>query len=272
MTDHTDLLVTAQTAVDIGVGLLANARNEFSHDVSVQSKGDRDFVTNVDIDIQRSISEYLEKATPDIGFLGEESITQPADPLSEELVWTLDPIDGTSNFAHALPLCSVSLALLEHGEPVVGVIAAPFLNLRYNATKNEGAYSGGHQIQASKTARLKNAIVSIGDYAVGDDAARKNRQRIALTAALAENAERVRMFGAATLDLVWVAEGRIDACVILSNKPWDTAAGVLIAREAGALVTDTAGVSHSYSSTATIAAAPGVSAALLDLARHAIAE
>ncbi|MGL6234938.1 MAG: inositol monophosphatase family protein [Segniliparus sp.] len=272
MTDPMDLLVTAHTAVDIGVRLLTQARKEFSHGVSVQSKGDRDFVTNVDLDIQRAISEYLEETTPEIGFLGEESVTKSADPLSEDLVWTLDPIDGTSNFAHALPLCSVSLALLERGEPIVGVIAAPFLNLRYNAVKNEGAYSDGHRIRASQTASLRNSIVSIGDYAVGEEATQKNKQRIALTAALAENVERVRMFGAATLDLAWVAEGRTDACVILSNKPWDTAAGVIIAREAGALVTDTSGASHSYSSTTTVAAAPGISPALLDLVRQAIAE
>lgn len=112
---------------------------------------------------------------------------------------------------------------------------------------------------------LGAAIISIGDYAVGEGADDRNRPRLALTAALAANVERVRMFGSAALDLAWVAEGRTDGCVMLSNKPWDTAAGVVIARESGATVTDTDGSAHTAGSRHTVAAAPGLSARLLRL-------
>ena len=129
--------------------------------------------------------------------------------------------------------------------------------------KGEGAFCNKKPIHSSDTTDLNRAIVSIGDYATGENAAAKNRQRFALTKMLAENVERVRMLGSAALDLAFVAHGRTDACVILSNKPWDTAAGVLIAREAGVPVVDAANARHSFSSSATIAVAPGVQSALL---------
>jgi myo-inositol-1(or 4)-monophosphatase len=109
--------------------------------------------------------------------------------------------------------------------------------------------------------------VSIGDYAVGANAQAKNQQRLRLTTFLAERVERVRMFGSAALDLAWVAEGRTDATVILANKPWDTAAGVLIAREGGALVFDSSGESHTFQSADTIAACPGLVDAVVSLVR-----
>ena len=113
-------------------------------------------------------------------------------------------------------------------------------------------------MRPSRTGSLTEAIVSIGDYAVGINAHDKNKLRLRLTALLAERVERVRMFGSAALDLVWVAEGRTDATIILANKPWDTAAGVLIAREAGAIVTDMRGSQHSFASGETVAVCPGL--------------
>lgn len=179
--------------------------------------------------------------------------------------WVLDPIDGTSNFAHGLPLCAVSLALVERGESVIGVIAAPFLGLRYHATKGGGAFVNEHPIQASSNDDPGHAIIAIGDYAVGPGADGKNDYRRSVTRSFVENVERVRMIGSAALDLVLVTEGRFDACVLYWNKPWDTAAGVLIAREAGAIVADTAGVPHGFSSSTTVAVAPRIAAALWPL-------
>ncbi len=122
-------------------------------------------------------------------------------------------------------------------------------------------------MRASRTSELTKAIVSIGDYAVGINAEAKNQQRLRLTTLLAERVERVRMFGSAAIDLAWVAEGRTDATVILANKPWDTAAGVLVAREAGALVLDSSGESHTFHSSDTIAACPGIADAIVSLVR-----
>lgn len=107
----------------------------------------------------------------------------------------------------------------------------------------------------------------MGDYATGAGAAEKNARRFRLTQALAERVERIRMFGTAALDLAFVADGRIDGTITLSNKPWDMAAGVLIAREAGACVTDLDGVEHRRSSSETVAATPGIGKEVLAVAR-----
>jgi myo-inositol-1(or 4)-monophosphatase len=257
MNELAELLKIAKNAVSVGCSLLRTADPG-----TVGTKDDRDFVTDLDLRIQSTIKEHLSRTTPDISFLGEE---QSEHRILDGHQWILDPIDGTSNFIHGLPMCAVSLALAHDGIPIVGVIGAPFLNLEYIASTGQGAFVNGNRIKVSCTQSLGNSLVSIGDYATGTGASTKNQRRFAVTVALAENVERIRMLGSAALDLAWVAEGRIDACVLLSNKPWDTAAGVLIARESGAVVTDSDGRHHSLTSAHTIAATPAISGPLLNL-------
>ncbi|TDC55345.1 inositol monophosphatase [Actinomadura sp. KC345] len=220
------------------------------------AKGDRDMASEVDYAVERAVREYLKEQTPDIAILGEEEgITGDT---TGELLWAIDPVDGTANFVRGIPLCGISIGLLEKGRPVVGVIDLPFLGTRYHAAQHTGAYLGDRRIQASMTTNLKDAIVAIGDYAIGENAEAKNRQRIALTECLAANVQRVRMFGSVAIDLAWVAEGKLDASITLSNKPWDMAAGVIIAREAGAEVTDQDGTDHTFASAATVATNPAL--------------
>ncbi len=247
-----DFLEIAWQAAKIGSKTLGS-----STPGDVRHKGDRDLVTDIDLAIQQDIADFLATTTPDVELLAEESAQQP-DIDAAEWLWVLDPIDGTSNFAHGLPLCAVSLALLHHGDPVVAVTNAPLVDRIYHAVKDAGAFLNGQPITASRAASLNEAIVSLGDYAVGPDAAALNRRRLALTAELVPLVERIRMVGAATLDLAFVAEGALDACVMMSNKPWDTAAGVLIAREAGATVTDAHGDPHTHRSDSTVAATPAI--------------
>jgi myo-inositol-1(or 4)-monophosphatase len=125
----------------------------------------------------------------------------------------------------------------------------------------------GDAIHVSKTSQLHAAIVAIGDYAVGPNSLERNTVRLALTKRLSESVQRVRMHGSTALDLSWVAHGLLDAMVMLSNKPWDTAAGVAIARAADASVLDVDGSQHTATSRATIAAAPHVIDELLALTR-----
>ncbi|NBE81655.1 inositol monophosphatase family protein [Micromonospora rubida] len=228
---------------------------------SLTVKGDRDLVSELDFTIERELRAFLRHATPAIGFLGEEE----GSTGSAELQWVLDPIDGTANFVRGIPLCAVSLGLVHRDDAVLGVIELPFLGSRYAAARGDGASLNGQSIKASTVEDLSEAIVAIGDYAVGPDASAKNRLRLALTARLAEKAQRVRMTGSAALDLAWLAEGRIDAALTLSNHAWDMAAGVAIAREAGASVVDRDGTSHDALSAMTIAAAPALSDTLLTL-------
>ena len=228
----------------------------------VTAKGDRDMATEVDYAVEQALRGFLAAETPHVGFLGEE---EGRTGERGRLMWTLDPIDGTANFARGLPLCGVSLALLDEGTPVVGVIDLPFLETRYTAVRGAGARANSERLAASGVEDLGQAIISLGDYAVGNGAEAKNRKRFALTTLLAERVQRVRMFGSAAIDLAWVAHGRTDFCVMLSNNPWDVAAGVCIAREAGAFVMDIDGSSHTPDSYATIAVAPGLVRPLLDL-------
>ena len=233
---------------------------------TVTEKSDRDLVSDVDLAIERAIRGYLQEATPDIGFLGEEE-GQSGD--ASGWLWTLDPIDGTSNYAHGIPLCAISLALLDQGRPVLAVIDAPFLGERYHAVEGQGAFMGDRRLTASSTSRLHDAIIAIGDYATGNGADRKNELRLAATVQLTSRVHRIRMIGTAALDLAWIADGRLDASITFANETWDTAAGVLIAREAGARVTDADGAPHTISSAATIAAAPAIADQLLALLRTA---
>ncbi|MDO3650848.1 inositol monophosphatase family protein [Nocardia mangyaensis] len=245
--DSVDVLTLAREAAAVGANMLASARPS-----TVRLKGDRDYVTDLDLEIERTVRGYLAAATPSFSFLGEESAGYDSD---SEYRWVLDPIDGTSNFVHGIPLCAVSLALLHGDKTVVASIVAPFLGQAFHASKGGGSYANDEQIFASGAREISSAMVSIGDYAVGQDAPGKNLERLKVTAALAGQAERVRMLGAASLDLAWLAQGRTDACVILANKPWDTAAGVLLAREAGAVINDTRGAPHSLSALTTVGCA-----------------
>ncbi|MUN36012.1 inositol monophosphatase family protein [Actinomadura litoris] len=227
------------------------------------AKGDRDMASEVDYAVERAVRAYLRDRTPDIAILGEEEgITGDT---KSDLLWAIDPVDGTANFVRGIPLCGFSIGLVHKGRPIVGVIDLPFLGTRYQAAQHTGAYVGDRRIQASMTTDLKDAIVAIGDYAVGEGAEAKNRLRLALTERLAANVQRVRMLGSAALDLAWVAEGKLDASITLSNKPWDTAAGVIIAREAGAKVTDQDGMDHTLASVATLAFSPPLSCGLSSL-------
>ncbi|MEV4216657.1 inositol monophosphatase family protein [Nonomuraea sp. NPDC049725] len=233
---------------------------------AVTAKGDRDMTTEVDYAVEQAVREFLMAETPEIGFLGEE---EGGSRIGEGLMWVLDPVDGTANFLHGIPLCGISLGLVDKDMPALGVIDLPFLSCRYSAATGGGAKANGARIRVTDIGDLDAAIVAIGDYAVGIDAEVKNRTRFALTHELAARVQRVRMFGSAAVDLAWVAEGKVDANVMLANNPWDTAAGVLIAREAGATVVDMNGSPHTMNSRATIAASPKILADLVELIAEA---
>lgn len=232
------------------------------------AKGDRDYATEADFAVEDHLRAWLSERAPHIPIVGEERSTEA---IRDGLWWALDPIDGTVNFAHGLPLTAVSLALFQDDQPTIGVIDHPYLAERYRAVRGSGlATCNGERISVSSTSRLGDAVVGIGDYAVGHHANRKNEARLAITTALVPQVLRVRMLGASAVDLAWVARGRLDASITMSNKPWDTGAGAVIAAEAGAVVVDIDGAAHSARSTATIAAAPAVSMAVLERVRSAI--
>lgn len=243
-----DLLVTAMEAMNAASAMLRD-----SSPGTLTPKGDRDVVSDVDLAIERRLRDFLQDRTPDIGFLGEEDGAAPWG--DGQLVWALDPVDGTVNFVRSMPLCAVSLALLDGDRPVLGVIDLPFLGARYHAIEGGGAYVGDRPLRLGHARPLGEAIVALGDFAVGTSSTERNQLRVEVAHQLADRALRVRMLGSAAIDLAWLAEAKVDASITLSNKPWDMAAGVIIAREAGARVVDETGTPHSAGSRVTLASA-----------------
>ena len=257
--DLAKLLKVAEAAVDRG-RVITDSRGPGA----LTSKGDRDMASEVDFAVEREVRAFLERETPEIGVLGEEE-----GGATDGTRWVLDPVDGTVNFIHGVPLWGISLGLIYEGRAVAGVIDHPALGTRYAAAENLGATCNGKPIRGSECSDLTDALVAVGDYAVGPDAERVNAERFALTQRLYPRVQRLRMIGTAATALTWTAAGHFDAMIMFSNKPWDTMAGVAICREAGVTVLDLDGSDHSPDSRGTFAVSAGIADPLLDLIRQA---
>jgi myo-inositol-1(or 4)-monophosphatase len=249
-------LVRTKTRVDLAVQYVLN--HQPTH---VATKGDRNLVTNIDLAVEHLIRDLLHDWDPTVGFLGEEHGAFG----EENTYWVLDPIDGTSNFAHGSPLCAIALGLVHDHQPVLGITALPFLRHRYWAVQGEGAYRDGVPITASTTGTLDEALIGLCDYGSGPDAATRDRLCTDLDCRLTGRAQGVRRLGNTALDLVWLAESTLDAAILFGNRTWDTASGVVIAREAGALVLDADGSPHTTRSRCTLATTPTLADTLLPM-------
>jgi len=252
-----ELLLLAGKTVDEAARLLVQGRSHFG---GLIAKGDRDYATRVDLQIEDNVRASLSRAAG-IPFLGEER----GGHLRAPLLWVLDPVDGTTNFIKGSPLCAISLALLAEGQPLFGIVVLPLLGERYVARAGAGAYLNGVRLRMPDTHTLSEAVVAITDFAVADDRATENPIHVALLARLAPLALGVRTHGSAALDLAWLAAGRVGASVMLSNRAWDVSAGVLLAREAGGLAYDWDGSEHDVDSRFTIASSPRLKDELLGL-------
>lgn len=261
--DPTDTLLVAERAVNEGSRLLRQGR---AHVGALISKGDRDFATAVDLEIEEAVKELLREDLPGVPFLGEEG-GGPA--VDDGAIWVLDPIDGTVNFMRGSPLCSISLALVREGRPTLAVVDLPLLGERFIAAEGSGAYLNGRRIHVSSVPGLHEATVGMADFAVGSDAERENRVHLELVRSLALQALRVRVHGSEALDLAWLAAGRLDAVVMLSNLPWDVSGGVLLVREAGGDAFDVDGSEHGLRSRFTLASTPALRGSLVDVVSRA---
>jgi myo-inositol-1(or 4)-monophosphatase len=151
------LSLAALLPVTIEAVEIAYAMMRDSSPGALTPKGDRDIVSAVDLAIERRLRKHLHEHTPEIGFLGEEDGAAPWG--DGDLVWALDPVDGTVNFVRNVQLCAVSLALLDRGRPVLGVIDLPFLGTRYHAIEGAGAYAGDRRPRLGPGRPLGDAIV-----------------------------------------------------------------------------------------------------------------
>ena len=262
--DALEMLLIAEQAVAVGAGILRQGRG---HIGAVVAKGDRDFATGVDLQIERSIKNLLAEAAPGIPFLGEEG---GGEVDVGGVHWVLDPIDGTLNFARQSPLCAISLSLLAAGDPVLGIVDAPLLGERFIAHRGGGAYLNGRRLAISTVEVLREAMVAVSDFKVGKGSQEENRLHLAVLARLARRCLRVRMHGSAALDLAWLAAGRLNATMMLSNIPWDVTAGLLPVREAGGVVYDVDGSEHCADSRFTLASEPALEDVVCELFQEAL--
>ncbi len=198
-------------------------------------KGAADFVTEVDRQAERVIVETLLAGTPHASVLGEE--LTPSAELGP-LVWVVDPLDGTTNYLHGYPAYAVSIAAVTDGQLAVGVVLDVVRDLIYRAAVGEGAWCGDRPIRVSGVTAPERALIGTGfPFKVPQFLPRYLRQFTTILTATSG----VRRAGSAALDLVDVALGRFDGFWELSLAPWDVAAGSLIVREAGGIVTDDVG-------------------------------
>ena len=234
----------------------------------VFDKGDRDVRTDVDLAAEDYIRAYLTAQTPGIPVLGEEGGPRP----DTGVLWVVDPIDGTVNYLHGLPNFAVSISLIDQGRTILGATHLPAYGTTYTVLAGYGSRADNVPITASATTSLRECVIAIDQFTFsGLEPRPTNELRLALLKGLTPLVQRVRIHGASTVDLAWTAHGKLDACVILGNSPWDTSAGVLLAREAGAQVVDLYGAPHAVTSQTTVAAAPGVLAELITAIKAATA-
>lgn len=208
--------------------------------LQVSVKGPSDFVSQADIRAEQTIRKELEKARPGYAFLMEESGASGSDNWAWR--WVVDPLDGTTNFLHGIPHWCISIALEKRladggSEVVAGLIYAPCVDELYWAEKGVGAFVNERRLRVSGRREMKDAVFATGIPFAAVIAPRRLAFARTLGALMPQTAG-IRRFGAAALDLAWVAAGRFDGFWELGLQPWDMAAGMLLVREAGGFATD----------------------------------
>jgi myo-inositol-1(or 4)-monophosphatase len=227
--------------------------------VEASFKGAVDLVTPFDLGAQEILVGRLAAAFPEHGFLAEEGLSRPG---ASDYRWVIDPLDGTTNFAHAFPVFSISAALERAGRVVLGFIYDPMREEMFRAEAGRGASLNGAAIRVSKVADLGQSLLATGfpyDLRTSPDNNLGHWGRFIV------RAQAIRRCGSAALDLAYVACGRFDGFWEIKLKPWDVAAGALIVAEAGGRVTDFAGGEHTLQAPGILATNSLVHPAMLDV-------
>ena len=201
----------------------------------IQQKGAIDLVTEFDVRSEEIIISSIQKEFPDHAILAEES---GHNATISEYQWVIDPLDGTTNFAHGVPIFSVTMSLMKNNSPVLGVVYDPLRDEMFSAEAGLGASLNDQPIRVSSQADLGQAVISTGfPY----DLRTNPQNNLAQFVQFQLRTQAVRHLASAALDCAWTAMGRLDGYWEFGTKPWDVGAGALIAREAGGLVTSANG-------------------------------
>jgi myo-inositol-1(or 4)-monophosphatase len=250
-------LTTAIEAV-VRAGDMQMAR--FGRRMQIDKKGTIDLVTEVDVAVERMFRALIAERFPDHQILAEElggALTVPAGPC-----WVFDPIDGTTNYAHGLPIFCASLALEIDGVAEIGAVYDPNRRELFTAERGGGAYLNGQPLRVSGATHLVDALLVTGfPY----DVHKRVDEIVGLFAAFVGQARAVRRLGSAAIDLCWVAAGRMDGFWESDLNPWDLAGGALIVAEAGGRVTSTDGSAFTSRQGQVLATNGHLHAAMLDV-------
>jgi myo-inositol-1(or 4)-monophosphatase len=225
---------------------------EGGNGLEVEFKGRRDLVTDADRASEARIIEGLARLTPGVPVLSEE---RPDPGVRAGALWVVDPLDGTTNFAHGHPIFAVSIALCEDGEPALGVVHAPALGDTWWAARGQGAWRDDVRVRASRETELSRALLATG---FSYDRSELAEGALEVFARLLREAREIRRGGSAALDLAHVATGIFAGYWEAHLAPHDVAAGALLVREAGGTVTDYRGGEDWLFGGSIIAAAPAI--------------
>ena len=229
------LVECARIAQDIAREAGAILRERFGQVHEIRFKGPLDMVTEADQAAEALIARRLQDAFPGHDLLGEEGSRGAA--FDSPFRWVIDPLDGTTNFAHGLPTFAVSIGLEEHGAPVVGVVYDPIRDELFVARRGGGATHNGRPIRVSTVDRLFRSLLVTGfSYNLERRARQAETWRDLLT-----RVQAIRQTGSAALNLCYIAAGRLDGYWERGISPWDVAAGALVVTEAGGTVTNMSG-------------------------------
>ncbi|MGC6517842.1 MAG: inositol monophosphatase family protein [Candidatus Puniceispirillaceae bacterium] len=205
--------------------------------LQVTKKGAADFVTRADLMAEEVIHAELAKARPDWGFLMEEG-GKIAGADDEQPQWIIDPIDGTTNFTHGIPHFAISIAVMKQGKIIAGLILDPTRNECFFAESGKGAFMNERRIRVSGRRNFSEALFATGIPFLGRGTAQSDALFMAEMQAVMQKSAGIRRFGAAALDLAWVAAGRYDGFWETGLNLWDIAAGYIMVKEAGGFVSD----------------------------------
>lgn len=202
----------------------------FSNPLAIEFKSRFDMVTEADKASEKYIIDFLTRLTPEVGILAEESSADLSETVNDQpWLWVLDPLDGTTNFAHGFPHFAISIALVQKGDPVLGAVYDPLKSEMFTSIKGSGASLNGNALRTSSVANLERSLLATGfPYRVRE----LKQNNLMEFCAFRMECQGIRRFGAAALDLAYVAAGRLDGFWERWLKPWDTAAGILIVTEA----------------------------------------
>lgn len=213
-------------------GAYIKDRQKILTELDIQQKGAHDIVTVVDKKAEEILVDSLRVILPEAGFLTEEKTVSQA---VKEYMWVIDPIDGTSNFAHGIPLYSISIALQKNNETILGVVYEPNQQECFYAIKDGGAYMNGTPIKVSTIGKFESAMLATGfPYAKYE----KMDVYLSCMKQLLMQCRSIRRMGSAAIDLCYVACGRYEGFFEYGLNIWDIAAGVLIVKEAGGKISD----------------------------------